>query len=430
MLPLVLLVLSQTYLPPVVPEIAMPEVSIESDSIKEALTSAWNDLEGEDYERAVSKFGAVYNSSVETNARVVAAYGAGVAHYHLGDYLAASTWFMTEDEYEKSLRITPKIEDTIENIAYNVAADSLIARSLYWQAMCLELTSAYGDALVLYQHIADTYPGQSESVNAFKKIIDCNIAGGRAKAIESMIGERWGTWFGVRYDLESAKELYCYALARLYEYHLDIGDEVKAEKYAKKLQAIVPTEWIDVYRQGHDSYKPTIEDLKRKIELIGKNDAYNKATQLALFDLSILLIEAERFDEATETLMKLKAWPDTAAVSKRMPEISYQLARIYFNREDYIECVKELVWWRSHFEEGKDARIDIAPFIHYFLGLSYLNLGDIELLSVMESDYYAKAEVSFRIIKDRYDYSGLYYDNSEKINQYIEECEKKIAGVE
>ncbi len=49
MLPLVLLIFSQTYLPP---EIAMPEVSIESDSIKEALTSAWNDLDGGDQERA------------------------------------------------------------------------------------------------------------------------------------------------------------------------------------------------------------------------------------------------------------------------------------------------------------------------------------------------------------------------------------------
>jgi len=216
----------------------MLKVSIESDSIKEALTLAWNDLDGGDYERAISKFGAVYTGSVKTNARVVAAYGAGVAHYHLGDYLAASTWFMTEDEYEKSFRITPKIEDTTENIAYNEATDSLIVRSLYWQAMCLESLGGYGDALVLYQHIADTYPGQPESVDAFKKIIYLNIAGGRAKAIESMIEERWGTWFGARYDLESAKEFYCYALAQLRDYYLELGDQERAEYFENKLAGV------------------------------------------------------------------------------------------------------------------------------------------------------------------------------------------------
>lgn len=106
---------------------------------------------------------------------------------------------------------------------------------LFQLGIVYEAMGRYGEALDVYQVVASEYPEQPEGFNAFKKVIDFNIAGGRAKAIESIVGDRWGDWFGAKYDLEKAKELYCYALMQLRDYYFEVGDQERAEYFEKKL---------------------------------------------------------------------------------------------------------------------------------------------------------------------------------------------------
>ncbi|MEA3312389.1 MAG: outer membrane protein assembly factor BamD, partial [candidate division WOR-3 bacterium] len=227
------------------------------------------------------------------------------------------------------------------------------------------------------------------------------------------------------------KPAYGYGLALLYNHYYTSGEEAAAEEYAKKLQSeLGTTEYIEqlYYDQAmRDTSVANIGDLRGKIEMIRARNSRSTYLPDPLFLLSLLLIEDKSFDEAKDVLVELKTWPDISATRDRMPDISYQLARVHFQTEKYADAVTEFESWTRYYETGETARTDLAPFVYYFLGLSYYNLGDQEASPQVRAGYYRKALKNFEVIKETYADSDFYTENTDQVERFISQCRKGIG---
>jgi TolA-binding protein len=404
------------------------------------VTLIWYKLEeGKGYwGEVIDEFGNIVETSRTPEARMLAAYGTGLAYFYKGDYEKSALWFFDEKGYE-SIGIVTLSELTEDSLHYNEGINDIITLSLFKRASCLERLENPYAAFGLYQHIARRYPKSDRAGDASSKIVEYYIN-------TSQIDEADKAVRRIQYKMTENprvyRRAYGYSLALLYQYYESVDDTINSVKYVKKLQSeLGNTEYIEqlYYEQAMcDTSVVNIGHLRGTIEKIRARMPSSSYLPDPLFLLSLLLIEGENFSEAKDILMELKNWPDATATRDRMPEISYQLARIYFTLENYEESANELEWWLENFkftppQDGMyfdDFRSVHTPYIYYWLGRSYLNLGDYASTSGMKRNHYAKALVNFGIIKGQYEDSDLYYDNSEKIIQYIEECDKKIAGVE
>lgn len=404
-----------------------------STLVKVAL--AWYKLEAGEgyYDAALAEFDALTNpdsptATTKKDALVLAAYGKALAYFYKGDFGNAGAWFLNEDEYRNGLGVAVNREEADEHVRYNEIADSLIDKSLYWRATCLEALGGYGDALDLYQHIADAYPDREKAGDAWRKIIEFNLRGGR---VDDAVSATEEVKSRMTVNPRVYKETYGYGLASLFDHYQRAGDEATAEVYAKKLVSeLGTTEPIEglYYRQAmEDTSVANIGDLRVRIEMIRARNPRSTYLPDPLFLLSLLLIEDESFDEAKEVLVELKNWPDISATRDRMPDISYQLARVHFQTEKYEDAITGFESWTRYYESGETARTDLAPFVYYFLGLSYFNLGEgVEGKPQVRIDRYRRALKSFEVIEERYSDSDFYTDNAETVDRFISQCQRNI----
>lgn len=399
------------------------------------VTLAWYKLEtGEGYyDEALKEFDALTNpesptATLKKDALVLAAYGKALAYYYKGDYANAGNWFMNEKDYENALGIAVRREDAGERVRYNEIADSLIDKSLYWRGLCLEALGGYGDALQIYQHIADDYPDRVRAGDAWHKIIEFNLRGGR---VDAAVSATEAVKSKMSVNPRIYKPAYGYGLALLYNHYYSSGDEGAAEEYAKKLQSeLGTTEYIEqlYYDQAmRDTSVANIGDLRGKIEMIRTRNPRSTYLPDPLFLLSLLLIEDKSFDEAKDVLVELKNWSDISATRDRMPDISYQLGRVHFQTDNYTDAVTEFESWKGYYETGENPRIDLAPFVYYFLGLSYYNLGDQESSPQVRAGYYRNALKNFKVIKETYADSDFYAKNTDQVERFISQCRKGIG---
>jgi tetratricopeptide (TPR) repeat protein len=207
----------------------------------------------------------------------------------------------------------------------------------YLAALDYEEANQYDDAMETFQYIVGNCLTDSIAGEAYQRIIDIYIQSNEtAKAVEAVeqLKDR------MEHNPDIYEEAYGYGLAQLYNYYYTISEEAKAEMYAKRLQVeLEATEWIDVLKVDQESYEPTIEDLQRKIEIIRTHNVHSENLLAPMFHLSILLVDAERYEEAKEILLELKNWPDTAVVSEKMPEVLFQLGIVYEAMGRYGEAL-------------------------------------------------------------------------------------------
>ena len=393
---------------------------------------AWYKLEAGEgyYDEAVAEFDALTNpesptATLKKDALVLAAYGNALAYFYKGNYANAGNWFLNEEDYEIALGIAVRREDADDTTRYNEIADSLIDRSLWWRAICMEALGGYGDALDIYQHIADAYPDREKAGDAWRKIIEFNL---RADRVEVAVSATEEVKSRMTVNPRVYKETYGYGLALLYNYYYISGDEGAAEEYAKKLQSeLGTTEYIEqlYYDQAmRDTSVANIGDLRVKIEMIRARNPRSTYLPDPLFLLSLLLIEERSFDEAKDVLVELKNWSDISATRDRMPDISYQLGRVHFQTDNYTDAVTEFEAWTRYYETGENPRTDLAPFVYYFLGLSYYNLGDQESSPQVRAGYYRNALKNFKVIKETYADSDFYAENTDQVERFISQCRK------
>jgi len=405
-----------------------------STLVKVAL--AWYKLEAGEgyYDEAIAEFDALTNpesptATLKKDAWVLAAYGKALAYYYKGDFANAGAWFLNEEEYRNGLGVAVNREEADDTTRYNEIADSLIDRSLWWRAICMEALGGYGDALDIYQHIADDYPDRKKAGDAWRKIIEFNLRGDRVDVAVSATEEVKSK---MTVNPSIYKETYGYGLASLFDYYQRTGDEATAEVYAKKLVSeLGTTEPIEglYYRQAmeKDTSVANIGDLRGKIEMIRARNPRSTYLPDPLFLLSLLLIEDKSFDEAKDVLVELKNWPDISATRDRMPDISYQLGMVHFRTDNYTDAVTEFESWTRYYETGENPRIDLAPFVYYFLGLSYYNLGDQESSPQVRAGYYRNALKNFKVIKETYADSDFYAKNTDQVERFISQCRKGIG---
>lgn len=260
----------------------------------------------------------------------------------------------------------------------------------YLTALDYEEAGQYDDALETFHYIVDNYPTDSIAGEAWREIIDIYIQGyevAKTVAAVEQLKDR------MEQNPEIYKGAYGWGLAQLYNYYYAIGDEVEAEKYAKKMQSELGTmEYIEELERRKlesdttirvvnsiEDQREEIKEHKRRIETLEPQSTRRPSPYLPelLFKLSELLIQDKDYSDAAEVLLYLKHWPDQKAVKGMMPEISYKLAKVYLEVEMYEEALGE-----------------------------------------------------FRGLLDCHTDSDFYKEHADEIYQYTEECEKKIAPLE
>lgn len=391
---------------------------------------AWYNMEARRFDDAIASFDNIIANTLKTDALVLAAYGQGLAHFYKGDYQNAANWFFDEAAYRNDMRIAVRREEATSDIHYNEIADSLIDRALFWRGRCFEQLDFYGDALQVYQHIADSFPQRNTAGEASRKIIEFFI---RAKQVDKAVAKTEEIKGKMTRNRPVYKDAYGYGLASLFDYYQGIGDEATAEVYAKRLTSeLGTTEPIEVlyYRQAmRDTSVADIADLREKIEKIRARNPRSAYLPDPLFLLSVLLFEQKTYDEAKNVLVELKNWPDDNATKDRMPEITVQLARVYISSESYQDAITQLEAWTRYYEQGDNARLDLAPSVYYYLGLSYMRLAESEQSPQVRAGNYRKAISNLQTIKDRYKDSDFYKRTgvSADVDRLIEQCKRKIG---
>ncbi|NLI97359.1 tetratricopeptide repeat protein [bacterium] len=389
---------------------------------------AWYDLEAKRFDSALSEFDSIIASTRNKDALVLARYGQGLAQYFKGDFLNAAKCFFDEKNCEEEMKLTLNREQETKKLTYNALADSLVDRSLFWRGKSFEQLNFFGDALLVYEHIADTYPQRRTAGDACQKMIEFYM---RAKQVDNaekrveVVGGRMKT------NRSIYRDAYGFGLASLFDYYLSIGDEKTAEVYAKRLTKELGTTEKNV-TTPHPIYNPTvydIPDLRKKIRKISERNPQSQYLPDPLFLLSYLLMESKNYDEAKDILMKLKSWPVPDAVKDRMPEISVQLGRCYYNLEQYAQAITEFEEWLTCYTTGDDARLDLAPSVHYYLVLSCIGAEKLEKSESRSVELLQKALVNLETIKKDYSDSDFYKRQGvkEDIEKLIGDCKKEIG---
>ncbi len=394
------------------------------------VTLAWYNMEARRFDDAIQGFDAIINSTLKTDALVLAAYGQGLAHYYKGDYMNAASWFFDESGYESQLNVTVRREKATDKIRYNEIADSLIDKALFWRGKCLEQLQAYGDALAVYEHIADSFPQRPSAGDASQKMIEFYI---RAKQVDKAVAKTEEVKSKMTRNRAIYRDAYGYGLASLFDYYQGIGDETTAEVYAKRLTSeLGTTEPIEqlYFRQAmRDTTTADIADLREKIEKIRARNPRSQYLPDPLFLLSYLLVQQKTYDEAKNVLVELNNWPNSEATKDKMPEITFQLATVYYMQNSYQDAITQLEAWTRYYEQGDNARLDLAPRVYYFLGLAYIGLAEAEQSPQVRAGYYRKAMSNLQVIKDKYKDSEFYTGKgiATNIDTYIEQCKRKIG---
>jgi tetratricopeptide (TPR) repeat protein len=390
---------------------------------------AWYKLENQRYPEAIADFENTFDNTLKTDARVLAAYGNALANFYSGNYTTAGSWFLSEQDYQ-AMGVATRREEATDRLRYNEIADSLIARNLYWRGVCYERLNAYGDALEIYTRIVDDYRTRPKAGEAARKTIEILLMAGevdrgaaKVEEVKSLMTQHRRVY----------RDAYGYGLAAMFDYYANvIGDETTAEDYAKRLTSELGTsEPIEelYYRQAmRDTSVGLIGDLRDKIQKIRVLNPRSQFLPEPMYNLSYLLFTNEEYDEAKEVLVELKNWPDANATRDMMPDISYQLSRVYFEMDGYADAVTELEAWTRYYETGDNARTDLAPYIYWWLGWSYYQQGEQEGLSPqVRAGFYRKALSNFENLQNAYGDSEFYQGVTTEVDQLIAQCKRKIG---
>lgn len=391
---------------------------------------AWYDLEAKRFDSALSEFDSITASTRNKDALVLARYGQGLAQYFKGDFLNAAKCFFDEKNCEEEMKLTLNREQETKKLTYNALADSLVDRSLFWRGKSFEQLNFFGDALLVYEHIADTYPQRRTAGDACQKMIEFYM---RAKQVDNaekrveVVGGRMKT------NRSIYRDAYGFGLASLFDYYLSIGDKWTADTYERRLtKELGTTEYVEqIYysRAMRDTTTADIEDIKDNINKITERNPRSQYLPDPFFLLSVLLFEQRNYEEAKEILLKLESWPKPF-IRDRMPEISVQLGRCYYNLEQYAQAITEFEEWLTCYTTGDDARLDLAPSVHYYLALSCIGAEKLEKSESRSVELLQKALVNLEIIKKDYSDSDFYNRQGvkEDIEKLIGDYNKKEIG--
>ncbi len=391
---------------------------------------AWYELEAGFYDNALTQFLDIIHTTAKTDALVLAAYGAGLAYFYKKDYMTAGSYFFTEKEYREQLRITPKKGTETLEIRYNELADSLIDDNLWYRALCLENLQAYGDALVLYEKLMNEYPDRERAGDAAEKVVEFYVRANKIKEAEARLEElkaKKATYPKIY------KDSYGRALALLYGYYRGIGDDVKAKEFAQRIRSeLRTTRYLEeiFYEEGlKDTTIAQIDHLKGVInDLRGINENSEFLPQL-MFNLSYLLMEAKKYDEAKNILVQLRTWPRIDIVQPLMPEVLFQLGRVFYELKAYDDAIAQLKVFIKDYgnPRRKDMyRPDLAPRGYYLLGYAYLMKAESEKSPFAQRNAYREARGTFQRLKKLFAETEFYQSIASDVEQKLSYIERKL----
>jgi tetratricopeptide (TPR) repeat protein len=393
---------------------------------------AWYFLEDKRFDDAIVEFEDIFQNTRKRDAQVLAAYGNGLAHFYKGDYRTAGAWFFDEEEYQNfipgnKIAVSRDLEKPKEGIFYNEIADSLIDQALFWRGQCYENLQGYADALVTYRKIADNYDDRLRAGDAWQKIIWFYL---QAKQVDNAVAATEELKRKKTLNPRIYKDAYGYALAQLYDYYWVMNDEATAQKYAERLISETGnTDRIEelFYDQCLRLTEVSdIPELREKIERIREYNSRSIYLVEPLFNLSILLLQEENYEEAKDVLVELNTWPQASATEDMMPEIGYQLGQVYYFMDNYKDASTQFEKWTKFYETGDKARLDLAPSVNWYMGLSYFQLGKTESSPQIRAGYFRNALRSFEHIEKEYQSSTIYEQQSALLSNLIAECKKNL----
>lgn len=245
------------------------------------------------------------------------------------------------------------------------------------------------DSISTYLEIIQNYPDSTIAAEAYLKMIDIYTAAGDIDSVE-IITDRIK-----KKDKGIYREAYRHGLSVLYQ---DMGQRDKAGEFIRKLArdycGVSNYRSTQVYRPEEisvEKIKEWIDEKKRK-----------HLTPQPLFLMSFLLALDSSYTKAEYILLELKSWPDSQAVKGMMPDVSYQLANVYYQSEKYYYAIDELKTWLGKYDTLDEPEVvQLKPKTRYLLAKTYEKIqyyGDALLIYQCIIDSFPKLPESQKAI--------------------------------
>ncbi|MBN2378191.1 tetratricopeptide repeat protein [candidate division WOR-3 bacterium] len=307
--------------------------------------------------------------------------------------------------------------------SFHAQADSVrLNQAQEMMSQAMDSISASTGAMDIYRKIVEAYPERPAAGIAYQKIVELYLDNDKLDSAEALckeLKERKAK------NPRIYKEPYTFALALLYDYYLNVvGDTVKAEEYAKILISETGhTEKID----WSDPVYPNIweiadiDSLQNSIKRVEEINFQSPYLIEPNFNLALLLMQEDRYQEAIKVLNYLKDWPDKAEVRDMMPEIEFQLCRAHYEMGKYSESAQEFETWVKKYSTGEEERMDLAPNAYWILALAYVQQGINEQDSDKRIERYRKGKENLEILKNEYRDTEAYAKLSRDIDSLLEE---------
>lgn len=262
------------------------------------------------------------------------------------------------------------------------------------------------DSISAYLEIIQNYPDSSIAADAYKKIIDIYMKEGKVDSVNAIVNR-------IKVLKETSpliyKESYSYGLGCLFDYYQRRGEEGRAEECAKILTSefgIIISASIDEefeYRQAlRDTFWGDIPDLRFRIQRIQNINPSSPHISELMWNLSSFYIQWKNYNEAEKVLIGLVNWLDTTGARDKMPEVTFQLAQVYFMQSRYQEAITQLEDWIRKYVQGENARSDLAPYVYYYLASTYTKFADSDTNADTKAEYYRRAYETYKKIYESY----------------------------
>ncbi|MBD3285215.1 hypothetical protein GF359_02335 [candidate division WOR-3 bacterium] len=343
---------------------------------------AWSLLEDGFFREAANEFKSIFDNALNpVDARIIAAYGKALSHYYLVDYDSALVWFFEPDDYVKELNVTVFRDSVTQVISYNETADSIICYGLLNKAQIAEELIWWYDALTIWYHVKDNYPLRPAAGQAWVRLVDFYL---QAKEVDKAIS--------ATDDLKSLKgkhpliyqEAYSYALALMLLYMHEVARESGDEEYRKLILSLQEvSEYVErIYYDRAMEYTDTaeIDSVHRYIELIREFNYTSKHLPRPMTLLGLILVEAERYEEADSVFQELKDFPDAASTLNLLPIVVLQQACIQYRQGKYAGAVAGLEAWLDTHKSSLDVDPNLTAEVYWFFAMSSMKRADAETI--------------------------------------------------
>ncbi len=401
----------------------------------------WLDMEEaatkDAFDNASGEFKRIFTNTGQVEAKLLAMYGMALSNFYMKRYLAAAGLFLTPEEYEQKMRITPNRARVgkVEGVSYNELADSLVDENLYHKGYCYERVADYYQAngnistadiyydssVVMYKRILDQYAEKQDGPRSSENLLKLYLRRNRENDALAVL-DKLKALTGDKKLKRIYNDSYQRALALMYSFYIRNGDKEEAEKYARLMtdRKFLIQIWVDEVKD--DTTVADIPHINEVLQKIMTENARSKYIPTILYRMAILEVQDKQFDKAREHFNTVRNWRPTSAVKDILPYVEFQLGLVSYQLNRFDETINLFEKYIKRYRNDENAKKNFGPATFY-IGLSYYKKADTQA-SLKRREYAQKAKKILSTIKDKY--PDYYETNKANIEKVIKAADLKM----